>query len=188
MNKFSEWWSRYFLTLELIASILIFLSFLIWGEFFSGKKALDQILGDNQNKIYENLTAVFGTLLGFVITAVSIVLGYTDNENLDVIRESDHYEDLWKVYKSAMRSLALATAAGLMGIIFENMEDIKYYLLYLNVLTVSLAIFRLGRSIWILENIISLITLPSNAQKPSATITKRPRKSSSKRKSPQSIE
>jgi hypothetical protein len=191
MNKVGGWWSRYFLTLELAAAILIFLSVLVWGEFFAGKVVLDQVLGVHQNRIYENLTAVFGTLLGFVITAVSIVLGYTDNENLGVIRESDHYEDLWKVYKSAMRSLAFATAAGLLGVIFENIESVKYYLIYLNILTISLVVFRLGRSIWILENIISLVTLRPRVSTLPRSNTKNagktPKKSTPKRKSPQAI-
>ena len=173
MSKLGDWWGKYFLTLELLAAIALALSVLIWGEFSSGKLALDQMMAGNQTNIYENLAAVFGTLLGFVITATSIVLGYVDNENLEFIRKSAHYGDLWKVYKSAMRSLAFATAAGLSGILFDNIAEIKYYLIYLNVFTVSLATFRLGRSIWILENIITLVTKPpaTPAKAPSAART-----------------
>ena len=158
MKRISVLWGRYFLTLELLTAIGLAASVMIWSEFFNGKNEMGLILGDNLTKIYENLAAVFGTLLGFVITAVSIVLGYINNKNLSLIRRSERYEDLWKVYKSAMRSLAVATAAGLAGIIFEKMESLKYPLIYINALTITLAFFRLGRSIWVLENIITIVT------------------------------
>lgn len=180
MSEIRRFWDRYFLTMELLTSTLIALYVIIWGEFFRGNPVIDRILGNNLIGIYENLVAVFGTLLGFVITAVSIVLGYINNENLSILRQSARYEDLWKVYKSAMRSLAFATAAGLAGIIFEKAGDLKYILIYINVFTITLAVFRLGRSIWVLENIISLVTappavpLPTAPQKSKRGQTKRP--------------
>lgn len=158
MSKLKEWWDKYFLTLELLTSLGISVFVFVWGEFFSGKVEFARLFTDNLINIYENQVAVFGTLLGFVITAVSIVLGYANDEKLAFIRQTTHYGDLWKVYKSAMRSLALATLTGFAGIILINDDSITSMLIYLNVFAVSLATLRLGRSIWALENIIGLIT------------------------------
>jgi hypothetical protein len=59
-----------------------------------------------------------------------------------------------------MKALAAATMAGLFGLIFDRDMNPVPLILYTNVLTTTLAFFRLGRSIWALENIISIVTRP----------------------------
>jgi len=158
MTKIKEFWEAHFLPLEFFVSILTMAGFIIWGEFYSGRWVMDSLLEGNRSAVYGALSAIFGALLGFVITAVSIVLGYVASDKLTLVRESPHYEDLWRVYKAAMRSLAVATIAGLLGLIFDREARPMPFLFYLNILTTMLAFFRLGRSIWVLENIISLVT------------------------------
>ncbi|MBI5352242.1 MAG: hypothetical protein HZB50_06350 [Chloroflexi bacterium] len=158
MARIKDFWDKYFLPLEFLVSLLTMVGFIIWGEFFSGRSVMDSLLEGNRSAVYGALSAIFGALLGFVITAVSIVLGYVASDKLTLVRESPHYEDLWRVYKAAMRSLAVATIAGLLGLIFDREARPMPLLFYLNILTTTLAFFRLGRSIWVLENIISLVT------------------------------
>ncbi|MBI5946330.1 MAG: hypothetical protein HY864_18370 [Chloroflexi bacterium] len=158
MTRVKEFWEAHFLPLEFLVSILTMAGFIIWGEFYAGRGVMDSLLEGNRSAVYGALSAIFGALLGFVITAVSIVLGYVASDKLTLVRESPHYEDLWRVYKAAMRSLAVATIAGLLGLIFDREARPMPFLFYLNILTTTLAFFRLGRSIWVLENIISLVT------------------------------
>lgn len=158
MARIKDFWDKYFLPLEFLVSILLTACFIIWGELYSGRLVMDSLLEGNRSAVYGALAAIFGALLGFVITAVSIVLGYIASDKLTLVRESPHYEDLWRVYKAAMRSLAFATITGLLGLIFDREAYSLPFLFYLNIMTTTLAFFRLGRSIWVLENIIGLVT------------------------------
>jgi len=158
MARIKDFWDKYFLPLEFLVSILLTAGFVIWGELYSGRLVMDSLLEGNRSAVYGALAAIFGALLGFVITAVSIVLGYIASDKLTLVRESPHYEDLWRVYKAAMRSLAFATIVGLLGLIFDREAHSLPVLFYLNIMTTTLAFFRLGRSIWVLENIIGLVT------------------------------
>jgi hypothetical protein len=101
---------------------------------------------------------LFGSLLGFSITAVSIVLGYAASEKLLIVRKSKHYQDLWNVFKSAIRVLALATVVALLGLIFDKNDQPLNFLVYSNVFTVILSSFRVARCVWVLENIIMIVT------------------------------
>ncbi len=164
MTRIKDFWEKNFLQLELLVPVLITAGFITWGEFYSGREVMDALLEGNRSAVYGALAAIFGALLGFVITAVSIVLGYAASDELTLVRSSSHYVDLWKVYKAAMRSLAIATIAGLVGLIFDSEARPTPILFYINILTTTLAFLRLGRSIWVLENIINLVTLPGTKE------------------------
>lgn len=159
MTRIRDFWEEHFLQLEFFVPVFITAGFIIWGEVYAGRAVMDTLLEGNRSAVYGTLAAIFGALLGFVITAVSIVLGYVSNDEMTLVRKSAHYEDLWMVYKAAMRSLAVATIAGLLGLIFDRESNPMPVLFYLNIMTTTLAFFRLGRSIWVLENIISLTTM-----------------------------
>jgi uncharacterized membrane protein YbhN (UPF0104 family) len=96
--------------------------------------------------------------LGFVITAVSIVLGYAENDRLKIVRNSPYYGTLWEVFKSTMKWLAAATIVALLGLIFDRDNSPVPALLFLTVLASLIAALRVSRSIWVLENIIRIVT------------------------------
>lgn len=153
-----ERWAQEFLRYEFLTSILVTILFFLWFEYFSGQGLVDQVLDGNRSSIYGALAAIFGALLGFVITAVSIVIGYSASERLDIVRNSKHYPDLWKIFISAIRATALATMAALLGLVFDRDSSPSHWILYLNIFAFVLVLFRLGRSIWVLEQIINLLT------------------------------
>jgi len=158
--KIKLWWESRFLVLEFIAACILFLGFLFWSILINKGVAIAQIFSGNREVLYGALTTLFGTLLGFIITAVSVVLGFAVSEKLAFVRESRHYKDLWAVFKSTIRILALATGFALIGLIFDKDNQPMNFLLYCNVFWILLSVFRLGRCIWVLENIISLETKP----------------------------
>ena len=102
--------------------------------------------------------ALFGSLLGFSITAVSIVLGYANSEKLEIVRMSNHYMDLWNTFKSAIAVLAFATTTTLIGLIFDRNGAPINNILYINVFASILSFFRIARCIWVLNYIIAIVT------------------------------
>jgi hypothetical protein len=157
-KSFGERWAEAFLRYEFLTSVLVTVLFFLWFEYLSGRELVNQVLYGNRSSIYGALAAIFGALLGFVITAVSIVIGYSASERLEVVRKSKHYADLWKIFISAIRATALATMAALLGLVFDRDSSPSTWILFLNIFAFVLVLFRLGRSIWVLEQIINLLT------------------------------
>lgn len=153
-----EWWERNFLVIEFITAVVIFLAVLAWSLFINKGVAISQIVSGNRQWIYATLTTLFGTLLGFIITAVSIVLGYAQSDKLTIVRQSNHYKDLWGIFKSTIWILGFATVVALLGLIFDKETNPQYIFIYLNILAIILAVFRIGRCIWVLQNIIAIVT------------------------------
>ncbi len=161
MNILPKWWKAYFLQVEFCIALLITIIFTVWAELFGGHAVIERLLTDNRSDIYSTLAAIFGSLLGFTITAVSIVLGYSTSDRLAVVRESTHYPLMWRVFTSAIKALALATISALIGLIVDRDSAPFYPVFYFNILASTLASFRLTRCVWVLENVIQIVTKPS---------------------------
>lgn len=153
-----RWWQRHFLLVELILAAVYTGAVAAWCFRFGGFEAVDAILGTNRPQVYGALASIFGSLLGFVIAAVAIVLGYAESERLQVVRESRYYDHLWDTFMAAIRALGLATVAALVGLILDRPGDSLRPVFLFVVYGTVLAILRLWRTGWVLEHVIRLIT------------------------------
>jgi len=151
-------WEANFLLAELFVAVVLFLAFIGWSELINNRQMIDTISLDSREAMYGTFASLFGSLLGFSITAVSIVLGYATDEKLAIVRQSKRYDDLWNVFKSAIRVLALATVFSLLGLIFDKNIIPSYLLFYLNIFSAILALFRVARCVWVMENVILIVT------------------------------
>ena len=97
--KIKLWWESKFLVLEFMTASILFCIILSWSIFIDKGVVIARIFSGNREVLYGALTTLFGTLLGFIITAVSVVLGFTASEKLSSVRQSKHYKDLWAVFQ-----------------------------------------------------------------------------------------
>lgn len=151
-------WRRHFLLAESALAVLLTLCFGVWFWRWSGETAICALLKNNRATLYGTLASIFGSLLGFVITATSIVLGFSASDRLAVVRESAQYPMLWKTLSSTIHALAFATVAALLCLIFDRDSAPVSYLVVSLVLATTFAVLRVGRTIWVLEHIIMLST------------------------------
>ena len=156
--KLVRWWEAHFSIMEFLLSILIGLSFALWSEFIDERRFLLSISADARLSIYGTMASLFGSLLGFNITAVSIVLGYSASDKLAVVRQSERYKDLWDVFKSAIRVLGVATVVSLVSLFIDKEVAPNLFVLYFTAFISVLSLFRVARCIWVLEKIIFLVT------------------------------
>jgi len=163
MSILPGWWHKHFLSVELALSFLIAIAFAIWIKFLGGLAPVVSALGSSRGDLYGAFAAIFGSLLGFVIAAVSIVLGSAESDKLQIVRDSEYYDHLWDTFKAAIRALALATIAALGGLVLDRGREPLLLVMIANVFSISLAALRLWRVIWVLENIVSLIIKPADA-------------------------
>lgn len=160
MNLYPQWWRRNFLLSEFVLALLIGITFGWWVILHGGAAIVEPILHGNRGPVYGAIATIWGSLLGFVITAISVVLGLVNHERLTIIRESKHYAQLWRVFTAASKALAFATLGALTALIIDRDTEVNYYCLTICVWLSVLCIFRLARCMWVLERIIEILVVP----------------------------
>ncbi len=156
-------WKRHFLIVEGGLAVLLTLVFATWFWHFEGKASVFLLLQSNRAALYGTIASIFGSLLGFVITATSVVLGLSGSESLSVVRESAQYPMLWRTFSATIRALAGATLVALLCLLVDRDDAPVPWLVVLLVLAVTFSMLRIARTIWVLEHIIVLVT--KNGQK-----------------------
>jgi hypothetical protein len=159
-----QWWRANFLRVELGVAFIVTIAFVLWVARYGGDRIVADVLHGNRSAIYGTLASIAGSLLGFAITAMAIILGFVPLERMAVVKESTHYNDLWQTFTSAIRALALATIATLLGLVLDRDASPLRWLVYLCVFAILLSLLRLARCVWVLEKVIRLVTLPSKAR------------------------
>lgn len=159
MSQLRRFWNLHFLGCQLVISIVISIAFLVWILRFNGAVAVGSILQGNRSAIYGALAAIFGSLLGFGITALSIIVGYSTSERFDFLRKSKHYHTLWDILISTIRVLSISTIVMLIGLIFDRDNSPQYLILCGSVFVAVLSLFQLWNCLWVLEQVIRIITV-----------------------------
>lgn len=153
-------WKGHFLLVELAACILLTLSLAYIIEIRFAPGWLNGLLDRNRSGTYTAIASVYGSLLGFVVTAFAIILGYRDNERLTSVFESRHSVTLWAVFTSSMRWLGFATAAALLALIFDRDVAPQPIFAYFVAFGVLIGTARILRTLWVVENLVRIITKP----------------------------
>lgn len=151
-------WQRHFLFFEAITSFIISAIFTIWYYYYDGIKCISTILDLNRPAVYGTLASIFGSLLGFVITATSIVLGFSTSDKLNIVRKSSQYPKLWKIFSSTIRNLAIATLFSVICLLIDKDKSPIAFIVPLLFMVTILSLVRIIRTIWALEQIIFLVT------------------------------
>jgi hypothetical protein len=154
-------WKRHFLIAEGGLAIFVTIVFGIWFWQFGGLITVNAMLQNNRATLYGTMASIFGSLLGFVITATSVVLGFSGSESLAVVRESSQYPMLWRTFSAAMWALASATLVALLCLLGDRDSAPTSWLVVVMVFVTTLAVLRIARTVWVLENIIILVTKKS---------------------------
>lgn len=155
---YPSWWRKHFLLVELLIAIALTMMLVVWCAQWGGHEILLNLVKGNRAAIYGALASLFGSLLGFAITAMSIVIGFTTSERFTILRSSRHYKDLWAVFTSAIRALGVTTVVALLGLIFDRDAVQRPYIFAACIGLSVLFIFRIIRCLWVLERIVELLT------------------------------
>ena len=158
---FPRWWRANFLSVEFVVAVLVTVLAAWWLSVWDKNGFLDKELLGVRSSFYAVLATIWGALLGFVIATVTIVLGFSENPRMEIVRSSQHYDDLWKTFMSAMRVLGFATAACVAGLIADKdapAGEPKHVVFYVAFFATILAALRLARCMWILHNVVRIVT------------------------------
>ena len=158
----SRWWRRHFLAAEFAVAVVATLMLVYLVHYSRFAACVDSIVAISHPFVYGTLASICGSLLGFNLTAASIVLATTNSNSprLHVVRRSEHYGAIWKVFGATAKALATATVLALAGLVIDRTGALGVPLHWSIVFAFLLSCLRVFRSVWVLGNVIALTARP----------------------------
>jgi len=106
--------------------------------------------------LYSSIAVIAGSLFGFVIAGVTVLIVLPENLLLKTVKATDAYQQVPTLFFSALRYLALTTVIALASLFIDTEKHTHVYMIYLTLWGVSISSFRVIRSVWVLENLIAI--------------------------------
>ncbi len=155
-----KWRKRHVLLADAMIAIFAYVSVL--GVIFSTSSPAEvgEVLRGSRGAMYGSLASIYGSLLGFVITAVSIVSVFGDLPRFHLLKDSGRLADIFTVFFSTITSLAIATVLSLTGMILDTDESPLAPLTFISVLVFSVVCVRMWRCIWIMKEMSAISVTP----------------------------
>jgi hypothetical protein len=125
-------------------------------EFVWGRDELFEVLDGARQALYIAIASIAGSLLGFTVATVSIILAFAESPRLRLVRESQHYETVYVVFFSAIKFLGITTGWALVALLWDRDSSPEVWVSYVALWTVVIAALRLYRCVWVLENVTRL--------------------------------
>ena len=135
-----------------VALYLIFSTYLTSDQFAS-------LLMNVQSKVYPVTSIGAITLLGFIITGISILITFTEIPSLKPLKTSRQYPTLFKIYFSAIKHLGILAFLSILGILLDQ-KAIALFIFYLVILFILTSTLRIWRCLWVLEQFIQIVQIP----------------------------
>ncbi len=154
IGKIKELYEKYFLFFDFFISSIVFftLRYLI-QKIFNCK--IETFLTNN-DKVYSDLFTSGLTLLGFLITGISIIIGFLMNDKLSKLRQTKHPKTIIKIYKSAIFWTFIFSLCSFIGM-FNTNAKVQEILLLAICFSIFITIIRIFRCIWILSKLIEIV-------------------------------
>jgi len=156
IKKIGEMYEKYFLFMEFLFSIFLTLITLWLLDRYNMQDEVMNILKGSRSALYGAIAGVSGSLLGFVITGLSILLVTGNNAGMNALRSSKFYYQIFKVFLNTSKYLGLLVVLSLVSLIIDRDTAPLFEVNMLVLWGVIIVTFRILRCLWVLENIIKI--------------------------------
>jgi hypothetical protein len=121
-------------------------------------------LNDDPGAVYGPLVGLHGALLGFVLAAFTIALGYAQSERFTIVRNSGQLPNLYRIFFANIVTEGLCLITALAALLIQGSSLVNTGLAFAVFATALLAALRFGRTLWVTNAItIALSTDPLRA-------------------------
>jgi len=159
--KLPDLYKKNFLEIEGIIALAVVIVLYIILLIFLTPDQFNTLVTNTQSKVYPVISIGAITLLGFIITGISILITFTEIPALKPLKTSPQYTNLFKIYFSAIKHLGVLTLVSIVGMLisYSLVSQIIFYLVILFIIT---SILRIWRCLWVLERFIRIIQVASS--------------------------
>jgi hypothetical protein len=119
--------------------------------------SIHSCLRDRRGDVYPAVVGLEGTILGFVLAALTIVLGYANSPRFEPLRQTRHWEAVFRAYTRAAKWTAVALVYGLVVLMFDTDSAPNSPLSLMLLLTSLLAAIRVARVLYITEGVVRVV-------------------------------
>jgi hypothetical protein len=157
MRAFLE---RHFELFDVATITLASVGIFIWGHWFDHDTSALRVLNGNRTGVYGAIAALFGTIFGFAMMAMSIIFAFADSPRLTVLRRSRHWLTFWRMFTQGLRIFIGVAMLAIAAMIFDRDRSPNALLIYGLIFAVFLGTARLYRIIWAFEKLVLIMTQP----------------------------
>ncbi len=151
---FCEW-----LIAALIAIVIIFIL-----NHVCGSEDVIKFLNGSRQQLYAMLASISGTILGFIIATVSILMGLLQLPKLKLVRISQHHRTVYAILFSTIRYLSYFTIWAIVAFIFDKDTAPKIWLTYIGVWLLIIVSIRFYRCLWVIQKTVNIAAGNSGAK------------------------
>lgn len=119
--------------------------------------SLPTSLNGVRETVYATLATICGSLLGFIIAGVTILLTVTETERIKLMNESGMYSQVIRVFYSAAKWLACAMLINIIGLAVDRNGDAVWWYSWLSAAVTTGCLVRLWKCLWVLESVTDLV-------------------------------
>lgn len=153
LRRMRDAYEAHFLCCDLIVSVILAVVLAYLYESFRAEGFLEAVASP---ELYGTIATIAGTLLGFVVTGLAVILSVGDSPALRVLRRSKRYPEVYSVFFGAGCCFAILMLLALTGMVLERSGPVAGWIPYMVTWGVLLCLFRLGRCFWVLHWVVKL--------------------------------
>ncbi len=106
--------------------------------------------------LYSTGAVIAASLAGFSLVAITVILDASSSPALKLLRKSEHFPKVFDTLLSSVRFLGLTTFALILALIAAGGSTWEFILVVFSVWLVLISVARIGRTLWILSNVLRL--------------------------------
>jgi|WetSurMetagenome_2_1015567.scaffolds.fasta_scaffold155834_2 hypothetical protein len=158
-------YKKHFLAIELICALAVVIILYVLFSTNLDPDQLTNLMKNMRTSVYPLSSMGAITLLGFIITGVSILIAFLETPALRLIKNSKQYVNLFKIYFSAIKHLGFLTILSIIGILVDQ-PFLSLIIFYLVIFFIISSTLRTWRCLWVLEQFIEIIRSSSTPLTP----------------------
>jgi hypothetical protein len=113
-------------------------------------------LDGNRQSLYATTAQIAGSLVGFAIATVAIVINLSNVPRLRLLRETEPFEQIPRVFFEAARFLSHLTVWALAALVLDRDREPRFWVAYICHWLAVICAVRVFRCIYFLEKMINI--------------------------------
>jgi hypothetical protein len=118
--------------------------------------SIEKIISERSKDFYIAVSAIGGSLLGFIIAGISILVALPAVGIIAVLMKKPAYRQLFEYFHLTSSYLSFLTVFSLLGIILNLSPDVSKVIFYISLILLFWTSFLVGKSVRLLGDLISL--------------------------------